>query len=377
MKIVILSNFFNHHQKPLSDALNRATESQFRFIATKCMDAERKAMGWNIAEMPTYVLDANKSSMNEAEATDWIEKADLVLWGDAPRKYVKKRLKKKKMTVRCTERIFKKGFSAREFWPRAVLHWWLNRDCKGQYLFAMSAYAARDYERIGRFRNGAYRWGYFTETKRYDLSELFQKKKKQNPPIILWAGRLIGWKHPEAAVFVAEKLKENGYEFEMNIIGRGDLYVELQEEIEEKGLKNCVHLLGAMPPEEVRKYMEEARIFLFTSDQNEGWGAVLNESMNSGCAVVANQSIGAVPWLIRQGKNGFIYSDGDWDELYKYTRCLLEDKTIAQNMGKAAYQTIVTEWNAENAAARLLEWYADKQCGCETEKSWKGILEKE
>jgi hypothetical protein len=37
-----------------------------------------------------------------------------------------------------------------------------------------------------------------------------------------------------------------------------------------------------MPPEEVRVHMEQSNIYLFTSDFGEGWGAVLNEAMNSG-----------------------------------------------------------------------------------------------
>ena len=45
-------------------------------------------------------------------------------------------------------------------------------------------------------------------------------------------------------------------------------------------------------------YMESSHIFLlFTSDRNEG--AALNESMNSGCAVVASDAIGSVPYLMR------------------------------------------------------------------------------
>ena len=34
--------------------------------------------------------------------------------------------------------------------------------------------------------------------------------------------------------------------------------------------------------------MEQADIYLFTSDRNEGWGAVANEAMNSACAMVAD-----------------------------------------------------------------------------------------
>ena len=81
--------------------------------------------------------------------------------------------------------------------------------------------------------------------------------------------------------------------------------------IRSKGVEDCVEMLGAMSPDEVRAYMERADVFLFTSDFNEGWGAVLNESMNSGCAVVASHAIGSVPFLIKDGVNGLIYENGN------------------------------------------------------------------
>ena len=59
---------------------------------------------------------------------------------------------------------------------------------------------------------------------------------------------------------------------------------QLRQMIHDKQLDDCVSMLGAMSPEKVRDYMEAADIFLFTSDFNEGWGAVLNEAMNSSCA---------------------------------------------------------------------------------------------
>ena len=91
----------------------------------------------------------------------------------------------------------------------------------------------------------------------------------------------------------------------MELIGGGEMFNLISETISEKGLEQNVKLLGTMSPVEVRKRMEKASIFLFTSDQNEGWGVVLNEAMNSACAVVANQEIGAVPFLINHSENGF------------------------------------------------------------------------
>lgn len=90
--------------------------------------------------------------------------------------------------------------------------------------------------------------------------------------MILWVGRLLEWKHPDDALQVAKRLKVAGYVFTMNIIGTGALEQKLKDMIEQYQLNDCVHMLGPMPPESVREYMESSQIFLFTSDRNEGWG---------------------------------------------------------------------------------------------------------
>lgn len=89
---------------------------------------------------------------------------------------------------------------------------------------------------------------------------------------ILWAGRLIPWKHPEAAIYLADTLKEQGYQFRLSLIGSGVMESQLRAIIQEKGLEDRVALLGALSPEQVRCHMEQAEIYLFTSDFHEGWG---------------------------------------------------------------------------------------------------------
>ena len=113
-------------------------------------------------------------------------------------------------------------------------------------------------------------------------------------------------------------------------------------------------MLGAMKPEKVREYMERSEIFLFTSDRNEGWGAVLNEAMNSACAVVASHAIGSVPFLIENGKNGYIYKSEDLDSLYTTVKWMLEHHDERKTISENAYDTLVNEWNAENASKKFL-----------------------
>lgn len=100
--------------------------------------------------------------------------------------------------------------------------------------------------------------------------------------------------------------------------------------------------------------MERSEIYLATSDRQEGWGAVVNEAMNSGCAVVGDSMMGAVPYLIRHGENGMVYRDGSREDLFQMTAKLLEDRELCRRLGGNALRTITREWNAETAARRLL-----------------------
>ena len=133
---------------------------------------------------------------------------------------------------------------------------------------------------------------------------------------------------------IARRLKKDGYDFTLNIIGTGDMEEEISNSIEALGLSDNVKMLGSMPTQEVRKYMEKSEIFLMTFDRREGWGAVLNESMNSGCAVVANSAIGSTPYLIKDGENGFLYNQNNIDDMYKKVKYLLDNPEFAKGMGK-------------------------------------------
>lgn len=124
--------------------------------------------------------------------------------------------------------------------------------------------------------------------------------------------------------------------------------------VRQKGLSSSVHVLGPMPPEQVRAHMERSQIYLFTSDRGEGWGAVLNESMNSCCLVFANREIGSVPYMIEDGVNGFLYPCGDEDALYRRLSSVLADPDSYRSVALAANEAVQQHWNAEVAADRLL-----------------------
>lgn len=349
MKVVFVSNFFNHHQKPFSDAMAELTD--YKFVETDQISEERVSLGWGNIDIPQYVLKANNNQETLQKARIIIDEADVVIWGSAPYSFLRKRLRKGKLTFVYSERLYKSGFRYIEQPARAVKQWIKFGRFKNVYLLCSSAYTSADYAKTFTFLKKAYKWGYFPETKLYtDLSSIIRSKQ---PGSILWVARLIECKHPDVPILVAERLKAEGYKFELNIIGNGELDNSLRHLIGEKDLGDCVHMLGAMSPNNVREYMVKSSVFMFTSDFNEGWGAVLNESMNSACAVVASHAIGAVPFLIKDGENGLIYENGNIDDLLKKVKVLLDNTAYAQQLGRNAYLTITEQWNAEIAANRF------------------------
>lgn len=352
MKIVFVSNFFNHHQEFISDKLYELTEGSYRFIATSAVPEERKNLGYS-EDIAPYVIQCHDDAEENPAIQQMIDEAEVVIFGSAPEILLRNRKNEKKLVFRYSERPLKNG---NQLWKYPIRWFRWNRDNPAGapiYMLCASAYTAPDYWRFGLFRNRTLRWGYFPECRRYD--EFEEMLSRKDPMELLWCGRFLDWKHPDDALAVAGRLKAEGYAFRLNVLGTGDLEEYLKTIIRDRGLEDVVFLLGSKSPKEVRSYMERAGIYLFTSDRKEGWGVVLNEAMNSGCAVIASRDAGATPYLIEDGKNGLIFDGTHTDGLYKRTKYLLDHPQEQKCLGREAYETIIREWNPETAAERLME----------------------
>lgn len=350
MNIVLISNYFNHHQKCIGDALYRLTDGQFSFIATQQISEMRRALGYKEMTADYVVSPTSETCKQELKL---ISESEVVIAGSASGALLKGYIQSGKPLFRYSEHPLKTGNT----WYKYPIRWWRwhknNPPKVPIYMLCASAYTAGDYAKFGLFKGKTYKWGYFPECKRYENIEALLQKK--DPRQILWCGRFLDWKHPDDVLTVAKRLKEENYSFHIQMIGTGEMEEELKAQILRDGLSEHISLLGSMSPEKVREHMERAGIYLFTSDRKEGWGAVLNEAMNSGCAVVASLAAGSTPYLIRHEENGLSYPACDADALYAHIKYLLEHSDVQRHMGRAAYHTIVSEWNAEVAAVRFIQ----------------------
>ncbi len=363
--ITFFSNFINEHQIPFCQAMYDKTNGNFRFVATEQISKERLNMKFvdKSDEFP-FVVKSYENDEQYKKALDLGNSSDVVIIGSAPDVFIEERLKQNKLTFRYYERFFKQG-KWRILDPRVLRCRYLNdtrHRNKNLHMLCASAYTAPDCRFIFSYPNKTYKWGYFPPIKEYgDIDEVIKNKRKNS---ILWVGRQIGWKHPENMIYLAEFLKKQGIDFRIEMVGQGPLENKLKKEISKRGLDDCIKMTGFVSPEEVRNKMERADIFVFTSDQNEGWGAVLNESMNSACAVVANRQIGSVPYLLENGENGLIYNKSK-KKMAECVKTLLTDSDKKKKLQENAYKALTDTWNAHCAAQRLLELIEDIENGKE------------
>lgn len=357
MTFTFASNYINHHQIPLCDALYRYLGDDFTFIQTMPMEAERVAMGWHVdLDSLPYVKCLYES---EYDCLKKIAESDIVLFGWTEREDIAQaRLNSGKAVIRVSERLYREG-QWRMVSPRGLAVKYkehIRYRKKNVCMLCAGAYAALDFHLIGAYPGKLFQWGYFTALRTYGAGDFLRMKPQDGTLHIVWAGRFIPLKHPEFAVRLAKTLRDRGYAFHMHMLGDGEMEPQIRLEAENLGLLRFFHFYGYTEPERVRDVMEKCHIHLFTSNHLEGWGAVVNEGMNSGCVEVVNAQVGAAPYLIRHGVNGLVYPGGSYAKMEELVLDLFAHWDERKAMGQAAYETIRDMWNAEHAASELLRF---------------------
>lgn len=355
MRITFFSNFLTHHQIPFCDEIFKELGDNFTFVSTKDIPDSFIKSGYPDSREYTYNLLSYKNSLNYEKAIALGKDSDIVIIGSAPHIFIKERLQLNRHTFKYSERILKKGLW-RLLDPFLLYSLFkshtLLRD-KNVYMLCASAYTANDLNLFLSYPQKKFKWGYFTRVEKLEIEQLIDQRKDDCIQL-LWVSRFIDWKHPELAVKLAFELKKRGLNFNLNMIGDGQMYEKIEKMIEKLELSEYVTLLKNMSNSEVRNHMKRSSIFLFTSDRNEGWGAVLNEAMSVGCAVIASNMIGAAPFLIKHEHNGLFFKSKNLMSLVGQTERLYHDRLLRKRISINAYKTMYNEWSPEIASERFL-----------------------
>jgi glycosyltransferase involved in cell wall biosynthesis len=355
MYITFFSNFLNHHQTPFCDAIYKVLNGNFTFVSTEKTPDEFIQNGYPDCSNYSYNLNSYSNEFNHKKAIKLGIDSDIVIIGSSRDIYIKERINQNKVTFRYSERILKKSIYQliNPRFIRAILKTHTIHRKKNMYMLCASAYAVNDFNMIFAYPKKMFKWGYFTRVEEFNIQQTIHQRSNERIEI-LWTGRFLKWKHPELAILLAKELVEKQYDFQLNMIGTGEKYNYIKSLINKLELSDRVSLLGNMPNDDVREHMKKSHIFLYTSDRNEGWGAVLNEAMGSGCAVISSHSIGSVPFIINHHYNGLIFKSGCLEDLLLQTEKILKNKPLRDELCLNAYYTLKNEWSPEIATTNFM-----------------------
>ncbi|MFA7253328.1 MAG: glycosyltransferase [Patescibacteria group bacterium] len=174
--------------------------------------------------------------------------------------------------------------------------------------------------------------------KKVSEKELKQTKDKfhlPNNPIVLYLGRVDKDKDiaclANAIPLVLKKLNAH-----FVIAGTGGALPEVQKIVNDAGISNAVTFLGFIEhnsPDFVNLYKNSA-LFAIPSPI-ETQSIVTLEALSTGLPVVGANS-GALPELIHNNKNGFLFKTGDHKQLSASIIDILSDKKKAKRMGRTS-----------------------------------------
>lgn len=173
------------------------------------------------------------------------------------------------------------------------------------------------------------------------------------PVRLLSVGRLAPAKGQLVLLQACAKLRADGLDFELTLVGDGPDRARLEDERDRTGLGDCVRFAGALNQAQVRAELARADVFVLPS-LAEGIPVVLMEAMASGLPVVSCP-VNGIPELIEDGCNGLFASPGDVISLAIALRRLIEDAPLRERLAASGRATVEDGFHLGPSVARLAD----------------------
>ena len=165
---------------------------------------------------------------------------------------------------------------------------------------------------------------FFAQSELLDSQSLRIKNGLKDEVVILFSGKLVERKRPFDLLKAYHQLiTVNQQPTILIFVGDGVLRPELEKYVKENNIKT-VRFAGFKNQTELPAFYKMADIFVIPSF-HEYWGLVVNEAMCFGLPIVASDTVGCIPDLVKENQNGLVYPTGDIDRLAETLGILIND----------------------------------------------------
>jgi len=168
----------------------------------------------------------------------------------------------------------------------------------------------------------------------------------------LYIGRFSPEKNIIFLLSAYKKLKDEGINWGLILVGNGPQREEINEFIRKNNIKD-VFMPGFKQKEEIPEYLAISDVFILPSI-SEPWGLVVNEAMAAGLPVLVSKKCGCYPDLIKEGVNGFSFDPDNENELHSLMKNVVMGKYDLESMCKVSLD-IIKEYTPERAAKVIVD----------------------
>lgn len=123
-------------------------------------------------------------------------------------------------------------------------------------------------------------------------------------------------------------------------------YAKLQTYIREQEVEHCVKLNANLSREQVFALYCSADVFVLPSTKERASIAQL-EAMSCSIPVICSDTNGSACY-VKNGVNGYLFRDDDVNDLKEKIACLLENRKLIFQMGRAGYLMVKEQYSFEN-----------------------------
>jgi glycosyltransferase involved in cell wall biosynthesis len=120
---------------------------------------------------------------------------------------------------------------------------------------------------------------------------------------------------------------------QLDLVGEGDIRKQLEQQAQRLGIADQVHFPGRVSDDDLRRILSRATVFAMPSTA-ELQSIATMEGMASGLPVVAADAM-ALPHLVKDGENGYLFPPRDVDaladRLAKVLEMPLEERRVMQH----------------------------------------------
>ena len=155
--------------------------------------------------------------------------------------------------------------------------------------------------------------------------------------IAITVGQLRPEKRQTDLIRAVAAVSSRGQQVHVLVVGEGVCRGEIERCIVDLGVRASVHLMGVRA--DVRPFLMAADVFVLSSIAVETFSNAALEAMAMGLPVVLSR-VGGAAEMVEAGRNGFLFSPGNVDELAGHIAALAGDKDLTRKMGLAATSRI-------------------------------------